>query len=469
MDGTAVPDGRRGREREAVAEAVGVSVQPRREDYWGAGPWPSKPNRADHADDDEEPSTDASLPEGKGCIPLIVEKLRDEFPALARMAISMESGRRMRRECTREIRGNSDGSLKSRIVTGVLKEFLRWFYDIEESKLHLKSNKGRELAVDLTNTYNEDKAKEYYGRLKDIERELHREGNDPHTAMLTFSASSTNDDGMLRPPADHLRELQETWGDNTRRELQRQMTDAGFDRYDEHVDYELANGIGLVLCGAPGEPAPMKWWEYVTVVEPHGSSGGVASGYGHFHTAIFASDPINTSLLAPVIGKHVEKCDHAEPEAHGCYGLDPSNQAISINRMTNEDNEDAENEDGLGNLGSYLSEYIGGFSGPPNEREVYQLVFESVCWSTGTQRVRFSNGANQLARQGRARRTDPSAVTDEEWTATAIENGDGEKFPIAQKGGQDWMVEILNGPPIHREAPGERDRSDPAPGEKHPC
>lgn len=338
----------------------------------------------------------------------------------------MNEGRRLRRECTREIR-NGDGSMKSRLVTGVVKEFLRWFYETEESKLHLESSEGRELLVDLPNAYNEDKAKEYYGRLKDLEREFVRESVEPHTTMLTFSASSTDDDGMLRPPGDHLRELQESWSPSVRRELQRQMENAGFERYDPDVEQG-------------------KWWEYVTVVEPHGQSGGVASGYGHFHTAVFTSHEVSQEMFVPVIRKHVEKCEHAEQPAHNCFHPDPSKRPISINEVT------GDAEDGLGNLGSYLSEYIGGFSGPPNEREVYQLVFEAVCWSTSTQRVRFSNGANQLARQGHARRTESETVTDEQWEAVAIENVvSDESRPVASKGGCKYMVEILNGPPTYRE------------------
>ncbi|MFC6963937.1 hypothetical protein ACFQJ8_20150 [Halocatena marina] len=329
--------------------------------------------------------------------------------------------------------------MKSRLVSGVLKAFLRWFYDVEGSSIHLESNEGDELEIDLPNSYNEQKGKEWYARLKDLEREFDREAEDPHTTMLTFSSSSTNEDGMLRPPGDHLRELQESWSPSVRRELQRQMSDAGFDRYDP--DEEQA-----------------RWWEYVTVVEPHGSSGGVASGYGHFHTAVFTSHEVKKEMFVPVIRKHVKKCEYAQHAAHNCYHPDPSKRPISINQVT------GDSESGLGNLGSYLSEYIGGFSGPPNEREVFELVFQSVCWSTATQRVRFSNGANQLSRQGHARRTEPDKITDEEWTAVAIENSEGETYPVAQKGGQDWMVEILNGPPIAPDRPGDRaDRGAPPP------
>lgn len=433
------------------------SVQPRREDHWdqydepeSADSRPSNANRADHADDGEESSTGDSVTRDRETIPYIIEMLREDYPALAKMAISMNEGRKLRRECTREIRGG-DGSLKSRIVAGVMKEFLRWYYDTEESKLQLESTEGRGLLVDLPNSYNEEYGEKWYGKLKDVERQMVRDSVNPHTAMLSFTASSTTDDGMHRPPGDHLRGLQDSWGDFTRRELQRALTDAGFGRYKSGIDYELANGMGLLFCGEPGEPAPLKWWEYITIVEPHGESGGVASGYGHFHTGIFASHHLDEEMFHSTIDKHVEACEYAERAAHDYHHEKSHKRPISVNRVAPGD-EDC----GIGNLGSYLAEYIGGFSGEPPDRPIYELVFQSVVWSTGTQRVRASNGANKLAAKGRQKRAESGETeihtTDESWTAVGIENVEsGESRPVASKGGCKYMVPILDGPPTYRE------------------
>jgi hypothetical protein len=65
-------------------------------------------------------------------------------------------------------------------------------------------------------------------------------------------------------------------------------------------------------------------------------------------------------------------------------------------------------EDTVGNVASYLAEYIGSV----NESELFdrspeELYFRAACWSSGTQRVRFSTGANEMIRQDR---DEPSRV-----------------------------------------------------------
>jgi hypothetical protein len=56
------------------------------------------------------------------------------------------------------------------------------------------------------------------------------------------------------------------------------------------------------------------------------------------------------------------------------------------------------------NLGSYVSEYIGSYGERAVDREMHEQQFYAVAWATGTQRVTFSNGANELIRNERFRR-----------------------------------------------------------------
>jgi hypothetical protein len=127
---------------------------------------------------------------------------------------------------------------------------------------------------------------------------------------------------------------------------------------------------------------------------------------------------------------------------------------------------DAEEEDAesIGNLGSYLSEYIGGYPGDLEDRELHELMFQSVCWATNTKRVRRSQGACRLSRRGqqvRDRFEDAPPVPersqdDREWRCHAIEKKSGERHPPNQRG-SGLMVPILTedrpwlagpGPPV---------------------
>jgi hypothetical protein len=53
-------------------------------------------------------------------------------------------------------------------------------------------------------------------------------------------------------------------------------------------------------------------------------------------------------------------------------------------------------EDVVGNLGSYVAEYIGAYGNELLDRSVEELAFRATCWATSTNRVDFSNGAQEL-------------------------------------------------------------------------
>lgn len=52
----------------------------------------------------------------------------------------------------------------------------------------------------------------------------------------------------------------------------------------------------------------------------------------------------------------------------------------------------------IGNLGSYIGEYIGAHGEALFDRGLDELIFRSAVWATGTQLVRFSTGANRMIR-----------------------------------------------------------------------
>jgi hypothetical protein len=469
----------------AVRSAVGVEVVPvSRQQVNPEGYWDDLSNREGSAEPGSDPAsrpsiTDRADPENgddtaqqadtdetpEKAIPGILEAFSDEFPDMVNRAVSMVPGRRLRKECVREIRGGDrEGAFKSRLTRGVLKEFLRWYYEQEGTDIIFESPDGGEVRADAPNSYSDEYGRKWYGRLKDLEREFVRVAPDPHTVMLSLTASTTDESGQPRPPGDHLRGLQDAWSPYVRRELQRTMENYGFtERYDPSIDRDLASAMKIVF----GDGEPVKWWEYLTVVEPHGG-GGDATGYGHFHVVVFASHEIPEEAFRPVMEKHVEKCEGAEWSAHDIDHSKPEKRPVSVNAVDpSEGDIDRDVVEGMawlmdeeqptwdiGNVASYVSEYIGGFSGPVDERPLYELLFQAVCWSTNTQRVRPSNGANKLSEQGRIRRKGLD-LPEPGWEVSAIENERGERHPPSQKGSS-FMVEILDTSAAH---PDDRDRN----------
>jgi hypothetical protein len=199
-------------------------------------------------------------------------------------------------------------------------------------------------------------AEKQYAKLKDLERGLRRDyGKRLHTAMLTLTASWCPD-GQAVPPVDHLNDLDESW-DSVRRELSRQLDG--------------------------------RRWEYLAILEPH------ESGYLHIHLAVFVDGVVTRSDFAPVIRAHLRNSPDAGEDAHDV----DDDSTISINRVGLDRRgqhaaaEGIEVEDGIGNLGTYLAEYLGTFSGDPLDAPDHQQMSNAVLWATGKQRWRPSQGA----------------------------------------------------------------------------
>lgn len=430
-------------------------------------PEPStRPCKSNCTDDENEPEKVSAGDSLKSEIPGILQTVEDDFGHLVRNAISTVPGRRLRSECTRQLRGyhRGDVSFKSKLVKGVLKEFLKWYADYEDKSLVLESPESEEVFADLANSYQDSYGRRHYGRLKDIEEAAGEEADQLNTSMLSLTASTTTDDGQPRPPGDHLAEIQDTWGRFTRQELTRTMNnDLGFGRYDPEIDYDLANAIGYVL---DDEPASAKWWEYVTVIEPH-PGNGPARGYGHFHVGIFASHSVAEEDFHSVIDKHVNKCENAGREAHNYNHPNEKKRPISVNTVDPDQaginrklaegmawlfDEDSPEWDSIGNLGSYLCEYIGAFVDGDGDglfdRAPHELVFYATTWATCRQRVRYSNGCHRLADKGQQMRAERGEteirMPEPGWKAKAVEDTHtGERHPVPDGGGGVETVEIL--------------------------
>ncbi len=248
--------------------------------------------------------------------------------------VSVEEGRKLRDEAVME---QSDGP-QSRPVYAVVNEWRKWMYDYES--MHIEYEKGEEtVRTQLENSYQRGYGKRYYAKLKDLERGIEREFDNMVTAMLTFSASSENAEGMARCPADHMRDIARGW-DTARKQLHQ------------------------VLDG--------EQWEYAKVWEPH------ESGYGHMHVGVFVdAGELEEGEFKPVLDSYRGACKPAGRKAHTVEN------AVSVN-------------DDVENLGSYISEYIGIFGERALDREMKEQMFYATTWATGTRRVEFSNGAQEI-------------------------------------------------------------------------
>lgn len=203
----------------------------------------------------------------------------------------------------------------------------------------------------------------YYARLKAFERQIIKEYDDPHSVMLTLSGSSRNANDGWRCPADHLRDVVESWRPSRGRGVYHTL------RY--------------VLDG--------RQWEYAIVVEKH------LSGYGHVHCAVFVDGEVTESEFHSVIDAHLRKCEIAGADAHDYHSPDEDDRPISVKRI----DPNADDAESIANLGSYIGEYIGAYGEALFDRGLDELMFRAAAWATGTQIVRFSKGANEMIERDR--------------------------------------------------------------------
>lgn len=263
--------------------------------------------------------------------------------------ISVEPGRKLRKEAVHEL---SDG-LQSRPTYAVVGEWRDWYQGYNHSNMEWVSPEGETCRSKLENSYQPQYGKRYYAKLKDFERGVERRETPLTTTMLTFTCSDVNAEGHKRCPADHMRDIMD--GFNAARKQLHKILDVN--------------------------------WEYARVWEPH------ESGYGHMHMALFIEadrGDIEPAMFEPAMRSHVNNCKPAGWDAHKPEP-DSDDSPVSVNS-------DVEN------LGSYISEYIGTFGEETLSRPLSEQMFYSVCWATGTQRVTFSNGAQEIMRKEQFRR-----------------------------------------------------------------
>jgi hypothetical protein len=342
----------------------------------------------------------------------IVDRFINERPERAARPLSVRSSTTLRDEATFD---GSNGE-KARSWSDVLNEFASWYNDYRWSHLVMLDPDSNEVRVPLENSHQPQYGNRYYAKVKAFERQAMKEYDDLTVAMLTLTGSNRTEEGRWRCPADHMRQVVDSWRPDRGRGAYHTLRDV--------LDAET--------------------WEYALVVEKH------KSGYAHVHVAVFVdSDDVCEADFRPVIDSHLRNCSIAHREAHDYHHPDDEKRPISV-RSVDPDldlNQPGEGDDleAVANLGSYVGEYIGAHGESLFDRGLDELQFRAAAWASGTQLVRFSTGANEMI----ADDLDDDDLDDDSVTVDVPRvdpdpdwDGDGAPFEVS---GQGWeVVSIAN-------------------------
>jgi hypothetical protein len=296
----------------------------------------------------------------------LVDEFLEEYSQRAMRPVAVRESALLREEALSEKHGEDDEAYRARNWSSVLREFLTWYNDYRWMHLRFRDPDGNLVRSNMPNSHQPGYGDIYYARLKALERQVLEQFENPHIALLTFTGSTKNGNGGWRCPADHLRDVVDPFGSNVRPALHRALS---------HVDQ----------------------WEYAKVLEHH------KSGYGHMHVAVFVDGEVSEADFRPAIDAHLQHCEIAHRDAHDYYAEETEARPISVNSLdTDLDPEDYDDaEDVIGNLASYVAEYIGSHGKELFDRSIGELMFRAASWATGTQRVTFSPGANELIEEDR--------------------------------------------------------------------
>jgi hypothetical protein len=297
--------------------------------------------------------------------------------------IAKEEGTELREEVTFDTLGGVEAVRWEEAVD----RFDAWYDEGRDTQIVVENMYEERTAFRTPNRFTPDYREMLYAKAQSLERGLReRWGKLLHTAMLTLSASTTDENGDPRPPVDHLRDLLSSW-EAVRRALSR------------------------VLDG--------REWEYLAILEPH------KSGYVHVHVGVFVKGPVVAEQFQPVLDAHLRNCEGAGVDAHRIHPDDLDDDgAVSVRESSH-----PSRESGVENLGAYLAAYMAGeYGAEATDMPEYVRGFYAVMWATGRQWFRPSNGAQELMKP----EPDDEEELVEEW----------ELVGVAPEGDLDEVIEI---------------------------
>jgi hypothetical protein len=264
--------------------------------------------------------------------------------------MAKEEGTRLREEATFD----SLGGVEAVTWGEGVERFDAWYDGQRDTKIVVENAMGEQTAFQTPNRFTPEYREMLYAKAQSLERGLReRWGRLLHTAMVTLTCSTTDDDGRPRPPVEHLRDLLSSW-EAVRRALSR------------------------VLDG--------REWEYLAILEPH------ESGHAHVHLGVFVKGPVVAEQFQPVLDAHLRNCRTAREEAHQILDDDGEEDTVRVRRASH-----PSRDDGVENLGAYLASYMAGeYGAEATEMPEYVRGFYATVWATGNQWFRPSNGAQEL-------------------------------------------------------------------------
>jgi hypothetical protein len=232
------------------------------------------------------------------------------------------------------------------------REWLDGYTGEDSGALLLEKPDGEEVEKPANVRFGEHRGKKEYARLHNLHDGLEHEYDDLHIAMVSLTASSRNDRGGLRCPADHLHDV-----------------DASRDAVMTRLRRQLPN----------------RRYETAWILEPH------KSGYGHRHLVVFVEGSVPRSVFEPLVDSHLNNCPSARKPAH------EYDECIDVKSV---DREGDTADDAVNSIAYYLSEYIADSFDSPDDVPEHVEQFNSLLWATGKRRVGYSQGAYEFMEIG---------------------------------------------------------------------
>ncbi|QRG24096.1 putative Rep protein [Halorubrum virus Humcor2] len=413
--------------------------------------WPSK----------ETNSVTASLTGLEEDADPIVERVSEfatEYPHLADQPLSEAHGRKLRRIVT-EAEWEKEfvdpdhpledsfavDSLRSRSAgtwLDAIHAFLRAHHEYSGMMARFEDREsGDEFDVPLADAWGKEYSKKQYARARALQRQMSGgkrpsggeadpAWDDPVTVMLTLTASSVPNGDRL-PPVEQMDAIHDAFSYGGVRDTLRNVM-------EYHLDLDS------------------EQWGYWLQAEPHGmgtaadpdKDAGLNACYTHIHVGVYF-DGAGFGDLRPVasefervIDKHLEVCEPAGWSAHNYDAIDDYLQEDDGCISMNAD---------VGNLGSYLAAYMGGYTEDLLDKPIEYIAWGAVYWSAARQRTTRSQTVNQAIRADRCEQraeNEESGQVDAHGERIRWDDGRGADV-VCSCCGSPWTVDQdqLDGPP----------------------
>jgi len=387
-----------------------------------------------------------------------VTEFANEYPHLADQPLSESHGRKLRRIVT-EAEWEKEyvdpdhpledsfavDSLRSRSAgtwLDAVHAFLRAHHEYNGMLARFEDREsGDEFDVPLADAWGKEYSKKQYARARALQRQMSGgkrpsggeavpAWDNPVTVMLTLTGSSVPD-GKRLPPVEQMDAIHDAFSYGGVRDTLRNVM-------EYHLDLDS------------------EQWGYWLQAEPHGmgaaanpdKDAGLNACYTHIHVGVYFDGekfgdlrPV-ASEFERVIDKHLEVCDPAGWSAHNYDAIDDYLQEDDGCISMNAD---------VGNLGSYLAAYMGGYTEDLLDKPIEYIAWGAIYWSAARQRTTRSQTVNQAIRADRCEQraeNEESGQVDSHGERVRWDEGRGADV-VCTCCGSPWTIDQsqLDGPP----------------------